>query len=81
MSSDKWPELVRVPVWMKIQVHPCFPHDIRSRFIPPMIGDTPLHVAVRRGDREIVAETSDAGADVNAPAEYGHTAQAAGALA
>ncbi len=37
------------------------------------LGDTPLHVAVRRGDAEIVADMLDAGADINVRGETGFT--------
>lgn len=37
------------------------------------LGDTPLHIAVRRGDAEIVPAMLDAGADINAKGDEGFT--------
>ena len=56
------------------ECHPGFggihPVTIRSANI---LGDTPLQVAVRRGDILIVGDMIDTGADINARGEYGYT--------
>src|SRR5260370_40693086 len=38
-----------------------------------VLGDTPLHIATRRGNLRIIQLLLDAGADVDARGEYGHT--------
>ncbi|RYD30528.1 MAG: ankyrin repeat domain-containing protein [Verrucomicrobiaceae bacterium] len=43
-------------------------------FSVSFLGDTPLHVAVRRGDIEIVAEMLEAGADIDAIGQDGFSA-------
>lgn len=53
--------------------HPDFPHDqlITVNFAN-LLGETPLHVAARRGDGGIASEMIQAGADVNARGEGGY---------